>query len=150
MNKISLGTSDFKKLRDNNFYFIDKTLIIKEFLEDSGEIILLPRPRRFSKTFNLSILRYFLEKSHEDRSYLFKGTKIEKCPGIMENQGKYPLIYFTFKDEKHDNFNKFIESMSDKISSLYKNFHYIYDSLEFDDSKIYFDNILNRRASIAI
>ena len=93
MKKISLGTSDFKKIIDDNCYFIDKTLIIKEFLEDSGEIVLLPRPRRFGKTFNLSILRNFLEKSEEDKSYLFKGLKIENEAEIMKKQGKYPLIY---------------------------------------------------------
>lgn len=148
MRKISLGTSDFKEVIDNNRYFVDKTLIIKEFLEDSGEIVLLPRPRRFGKTFNLSILRYFLEKSEEDRSYLFKGLNIEKETEIMKKQGRYPLIYLTFKDEKHNSFSKFIESMRMNISSIYKSFYYIYYSLDFQDDMDYFDDIINRRASI--
>ena len=122
MKQISLGTSDFKKIIDDDRYFIDKTLIIKEFLEDRGEIVLLPRPRRFGKTFNLSIIRYFLEKSKEDNSYLFKGLNIEKESSIMKKQGSYPLIYLTFKDEKHSNFEKFIESMKMQISSIYKDF----------------------------
>ncbi|MEG2918284.1 MAG: AAA family ATPase, partial [Clostridium sp.] len=63
MKRIALGTSDFKTMIENNRYFIDKTLIVKDFLEDSGDIVLLPRPRRFGKTLNLSIIRYFLEKS---------------------------------------------------------------------------------------
>ena len=62
MKRIALGTSDFKEIIDNNRYFIDKTLIVKEFLEDSGKIVLLPRPRRFGKTLNLSIIRYFFAK----------------------------------------------------------------------------------------
>ena len=61
MKRISLGNSDFKDIIDNNYYFVDKTLIIKEFLEDYGKIVLLPRPRRFGKTLNMSIIRYFLE-----------------------------------------------------------------------------------------
>lgn len=147
MKRISLGTSDFKEIIDNDSYFIDKTLIVKEFLEDSGKIVLLPRPRRFGKTLNLSILRYFLEKSSKDTSYLFKGLKIEKETEIMKKQGQYPLIYLTFKNEKHSCFNNFIESMENNISSVYKHFYYIYDSLNFQDDKDYFDNIINRRAT---
>ncbi len=109
MKRINLGTSDFKEIIDNNYYFIDKTLIVKEFLEDSGKIVLLPRPRRFGKTLNLSIIRYFLEKTEEDTSYLFKNLNIEKEKEIMKKQGKYPLIYLTFKDDKHRNFENFID-----------------------------------------
>ncbi|MGL6105239.1 AAA family ATPase [Romboutsia sp.] len=148
MKKISLGTSDFKKIIDNNYYFIDKTLIIKEFLEDSGEIVLLPRPRRFGKTFNLSILKYFLEKSDEDKSYLFKNLRIENETEIMKKQGKYPLIYITFKDDKHANFNNFIEIFRHKIASLYLNFDYLIDSLDSNNKK-YFNDILNRQSSIS-
>lgn len=147
MKRISLGTSDFKEIIDNDSYFIDKTLIVKEFLEDSGKIVLLPRPRRFGKTLNLSILRYFLEKSSKDTSYLFKGLKIEKETEIMKKQGQYPLIYLTFKNEKHSCFNNFIESMENNISSVYKRFYYIYDSLNFQDDKDYFENIINRRST---
>ena len=147
MKIINLGTSDFKKIIDDNYYFIDKTLIIKEFLEDSGKIVLLPRPRRFGKTLNISIIRYFLEKSNEDRSYLFKGLNIEKETEIMKKQGAFPVIYLTFKDEKHNSFDKFIESMKKQASSMYKDFYHIYNSLEFQNDKDYFDNIINERCS---
>ena len=147
MKGISLGTSDFKKIIDSNFYFIDKTLIIKDFLEDSGEIVLLPRPRRFGKTFNLYILKYFLEKSEEDRKYLFNDTKIESHPEIMEKQGKYPLIYFTFKDEKHRNYSNFLESMVKNIGSMYKEFYHIYDSVQFGSDKEYFKRIIDEKAT---
>lgn len=148
MKKVALGTSDFKTIIDNNSYFVDKTLIIKEFLQDSGKIALLPRPRRFGKTLNLSILKYFFEKSEKDNSYLFKGLKIEKESEIMKSQGKYPLIYFTFKDEKHSDFDGFIESMRIKIASLYKEFYYIYESLDFKSDINYFDRIINEESSI--
>lgn len=148
LKRIALGTSDFKEIIDNNRYFIDKTMIIKEFLDDSGKIVLLPRPRRFGKTFNLSIIRYFLEKSDKDMSYLFKGLKIEEESQIMKKQGKYPVIYFTFKDEKHNDFDGFIESMTGRISSLYKSFYYVYESLKFEDDKKYFNCIINRIATI--
>lgn len=147
MKRIRLGTSDFKEFIDSNSYFVDKTLIVKEFLEDNGDIVLVPRPRRFGKTLNLSILRYFLEKSDEDRSYLFKKLKIEKEESIMKKQGKYPLIYLTFKDDKHSKFENFIESFKYKISSLYQSFYYLFDFLN-DAEKKYFDNVVNRQSSI--
>ncbi|MGL5615118.1 MAG: AAA family ATPase [Sarcina sp.] len=148
MKRISLGTSDFKEIIDNNYYFIDKTLIIKEFLEDSGKIILLPRPRRFGKTFNISIIKYFLENSKEDMSYLFKGTKIEKDSEIMEKQGSYPIIYMSFKDERHNNFDIFIESMRKQISSIYKKFYFLENSLSFQSDKRYFERILDENSTI--
>ncbi|MEG1457609.1 MAG: AAA family ATPase [Bacilli bacterium] len=144
---MNIGSSNFKEVIDNNWYFVDKTLIVKDFLNDGGKIVLLPRPRRFGKTLNMSIIRYFLEKSNEDRSYLFKGLNIEKETDIMKKQGSFPLIYLTFKDEKHNNFDIFIESIKKRISSMYKEFYYIYNSLEFKDDKDYFDNIVNRQCS---
>lgn len=148
MKKISLGTSDFKEIIDKNSYFIDKTLIVKDFLQDNSEVVLIPRPRRFGKTLNMSILRYFLEKSNEDKSYLFKGLNIEKEASIMKNRGSYPLIYMTFKDEKHKDFDTFVESMKMQISSIYKNFYYIFESLHFESDKKYFNRIINENCSV--
>ncbi len=128
--------------------FIDKTLIIKEFLEDSGKIVLLPRPRRFGKTLNLSIIRYFLEKTEEDTSYLFKNLNIEKEKEIMKKQGKYPLIYLTFKDDKHRNFENFIDIFRFKISDEYSRFMFLLDKLD-EQNKQYFNDILFRRASVS-
>ena len=91
MKKIALGNSDFKALIEDDRYFVDKTLLIKEILEDSAQIILIPRPRRFGKTLNLSMIRYFVEKSNEDRRHLFNNLLIEK-EDIIEKQGIYPTI----------------------------------------------------------
>ena len=66
----------------------------------------------------------------------------------MEKQGTFPLIYLTFKDEKHSSFENFIESMKKQASSMYKQFYYIYDKLIFDDDKNYYMNIINRKCSI--
>ncbi|MDU5262495.1 MAG: AAA family ATPase, partial [Clostridium celatum] len=88
VKKIALGNSDFKTLIEDDRYFVDKTLLIKEILEDSAQIILIPRPRRFGKTLNLSMIRYFVEKSNEDRRHLFNNLLIEK-EDIIEKQGIY-------------------------------------------------------------
>ena len=68
---ISIGVSDFKKLIDEDFLYIDKSLLIKKLMEKGSEVALISRPRRFGKTLNLSMLRYFFEKSQQDTSYLF-------------------------------------------------------------------------------
>ena len=148
MKKIALGNSDYKTIIDDDRYFVDKTLLIKEFLEDSSQIILIPRPRRFGKTLNLSMIRYFVEKSDEDRRYLFNNLLIEKEEDIMKKQGIYPTIYLTFKDEKHDDFNKLINRLSIFISDIYKEFYYIVDSLKYDEDKDLFMRAINRKLSL--
>ncbi|WP_341419723.1 AAA family ATPase [Clostridium magnum] len=71
MKRISLGGSDFKEFVTENFYLVDKTLFIKEIIDDGSKVILLPRPRRFGKTLNISILRCFFEKTEETNEELF-------------------------------------------------------------------------------
>ena len=148
MKKIALGNSDFKTIIDDDRYFVDKTLLIKEFLEDSSQIILIPRPRRFGKTLNLSMIRYFVEKCDENRRHLFNNLLIEKEENIMKKQGIYPTIYLTFKDEKHDDFNKLINRLSIFISDIYKEFYYIVDSLKYDEDKDLFMRAINRKLSL--
>jgi hypothetical protein len=88
-----VGTDDFKLLRDAGGYFVDKSLLIKEVIEGS-QALLLPRPRRFGKTLNLSMLRYFFEKTPEDHTYLFHDLTIASMPEVMHHQGKYPEAVF--------------------------------------------------------
>ena len=149
MKKIALGNSDFKTLIDDNRYFVDKSLLIKEVLDDSAQIVLIPRPRRFGKTLNLSMIRYFVERCDEDRRYLFNNLLIEKEEDIMKKQGLYPTIYLTFKDEKHDNFQDFQTKLSFFVSEIYKKHYYLYKTLIFEVDKSYFDKIINRRGTKA-
>lgn len=78
--KLPLGVSDYKKIIEGNFFYIDKTLLIQELWEAAGEVISMPRPRRFGKTLNLSMLRRFFEKSNISTEHLFTGTKIWQNP----------------------------------------------------------------------
>ena len=148
MKKIALGNSDFKTLIEDDRYFVDKSLLIKEILEDSAQIILIPRPRRFGKTLNLSMIRYFVERCDEDRRYLFNNLLIEK-EDTMKKQGIYPTIYLTFKDEKHDKFEDFQMKLAFFVSEIYKKHYYLYESLTFQDDKNYFDKIINRASTKA-
>ncbi len=73
---IPIGIEDFKEIIDKNYYFVDKTLLIKDILDNGSKITLFTRPRRFGKTLNMSMLRRFFEKTEDDNSYLFDGFSI--------------------------------------------------------------------------
>ncbi|WPC40079.1 AAA family ATPase [Clostridium sp. JS66] len=150
MKKIQVGTSDFKELIEGNNYFVDKSLLIKEFIENGAKIILTPRPRRFGKTLNLSMLKYFFDiRTKEETKDLFKGLKIEKEKEIMKLQGEYPVIFITFKNQKHISFENFEDGIKVLLSNLYKEHEYLLDSdklTEFDKND--FKEIISRKASI--
>ncbi|ETI91828.1 MAG: hypothetical protein Q607_CBUC00018G0021 [Clostridium butyricum DORA_1] len=126
---IQVGTSDFKKIIQDNHYFVDKSLIIKEFVENGADVILTPRPRRFGKTLNMSMIKHFFDiENKEENKNLFKGLKIENEKEIMKMQGRYPVIFLSFKDQKHFNFNNLEESISILISHLFRDYEYLLDS----------------------
>lgn len=121
---IPIGIDDFGKLIEGGYYFADKSLLIKEFLDSGAEVTLIPRPRRFGKTLNLSMVRYFFEKVEtsiqESRRHLFKGLKIEQHTDCMVHQGKYPVIWMTFKDVKADKWLHCYEKICQVISVEFK------------------------------
>ncbi|MDU4803054.1 MAG: AAA family ATPase [Clostridium butyricum] len=126
---IQVGTSDFKKIIQDNHYFVDKSLIIKEFVENGADVILTLRPRRFGKTLNMSMIKHFFDiENKEENKNLFKGLKIENEKEIMKMQGRYPVIFISFKDQKHFNFNNLEESISILISHLFRDYEYLLDS----------------------
>ncbi|MCA1915179.1 AAA family ATPase [Methanospirillum hungatei] len=119
--KFRIGTDDFKELIDEKGYFIDKTLLIREII-DGNKVTLIPRPRRFGKTLNMTMLRYFFEKSEESRAYLFEGCAIADYPEYMQHQGQYPVIYISLKDLKRDSYVYFIKATKAEIGRLYREF----------------------------
>lgn len=121
VHKFRVGTDDFKKLRDDGGYFVDKTLFIKEII-DGNDVTLIPRPRRFGKTLNMTMLRYFFERSGEDRKYLFDDCAISDLPEYMRHQGQYLVIYLSLKDLKRDSYDHFIEAVKAEIGRLYRDF----------------------------
>ena len=122
MKKLPIGISDFRKvIRDNN-YFVDKSMLIHELINSNAQISLLPRPRRFGKTLNLSMLRYFFE-NRGDNSYIFKELEIYKRDEFKEHQGKYPVIFLTFKDVKNGSFQDAMYGIRDLITQEYEK-HY--------------------------
>jgi len=99
---LPIGVEDYKEIITNKNTYIDKTLLIKEFWQDGGKVILTPRPRRFGKTLNLSMLKYFFEKTDHNTSNLFKKTNIWADPEYRALQGQFPVIFLTFKNIKAD------------------------------------------------
>ncbi|GEP63496.1 hypothetical protein CBE01nite_12640 [Clostridium beijerinckii] len=149
---IQVGTSDFKELIEGNHYFVDKSLLIKEFLENGGKIILTPRPRRFGKTLNLSMLKYFFDiRTKEATQDLFKGLKIENEKDIMKFQGEYPVIFISFKGIKYNTFEYSLSAVAMLMSDVYKEHRYLMESDIFkDDEKIDFRKIINREADFVL
>ena len=97
---LPIGVSDFK-LATTGYYYVDKTLMIRDFLDKKPMVSLFTRPRRFGKTLNMDILRVFFEKTNEDTSVYFKDKQIWQCGDYYtKHQGQYPVIFLTFKDVK--------------------------------------------------
>ncbi|WP_456325241.1 AAA family ATPase, partial [Desulfonauticus submarinus] len=134
MQKLPIGESDFKKLKEKNCYFVDKSDFIAEIIRENNDIILIPRPRRFGKTLNLSMLKYFFDKNENARD-LFKGLKIETLPEFKEHQGKYPVIFLTFKDVKEKSFNIFIKKTGKILADIYKKYKDKLYSLDLDKNE---------------
>ncbi|MEG2016974.1 MAG: AAA family ATPase [Clostridium sp.] len=124
MRKIQVGTSDFKEIIENNYLFIDKTLFIRDIVEDGSKVILIPRPRRFGKTLNMSMVKYFFN-NEGNQGHLFKGLKIENHKSIMEMQGMYPVIFISFKEVKSINLHGFYYKMKETISREYMKHDYL-------------------------
>ena len=98
---LPIGVDNFENLIKNNYYFVDKTLFIRELLDMKGEVNLFTRPRRFGKTLNMSMLRCFFEKGNEDPAVLFSGTKIMEAGGqYLSHLGRYPVISLSLKSMK--------------------------------------------------
>lgn len=111
---LPIGVSDFKKAT-SDYYYVDKTLLIRDFLDTKSEVTLFTRPRRFGKTLNMDMLRVFFEKTEEDNSVYFKDKLIWQCgEEYTSYQGRYPVIFLSFKDVKCDTW----EATLDKIGKL--------------------------------
>ena len=124
--KLPIGISDYKKLIEEDYYYVDKTDFIRQIIEEGSLITLLPRPRRFGKTLNLSTLRYFFERT-EGNVYrpLFKGKNIEQWKDFDRYQGKYPVILVTLKDCKADSFDQFLMMFGQELQNEFLRHKYL-------------------------
>ncbi len=144
---LPIGISDYR-LASSRYYYIDKTMMIKEFLDERPMVSLFTRPRRFGKTLNMDMLRTFFEKTAEDTSVYFKDKKIWKCgKNYRDYQGKYPVIFITFKDVKRDTWEETYTHISKIVREEFERHRELLDSPRCSRyEKEYFKNMLEGKA----
>ena len=145
---LPIGISDYR-LASSEYYYVDKTMLIKDFLDERPMVSLFTRPRRFGKTLNMDMLRVFFEKTQEDTSVYFKGKEIWKCGKWYQSfQGKYPVIFLSFKDVKFETWEETRENIA---HVLHKEFERHSELVQSDMcqlfDKMYFESIINERAT---
>lgn len=145
---LPIGISDYARAQ-SEYYYVDKTLLIKEFLDKKPMVSLFTRPRRFGKTLNMDMLRCFFEVSEEDTSRYFKDTQIWQCGDkYTKHQGKYPVIFLSFKDVKFDNWQDTLDKIKDLLQNEFGRHAKILENEEMADyEKEYYLRILNGKAS---
>ena len=136
MKKIPIGVEDFKNIISENYYYIDKTKLIEEIVNDGAKVKLFTRPRRFGKTLNMSTLKYFFDvRNGVENRKLFKNLYIENS-FVMNEQGKYPVVFISMKGIASNNFDEALKKIREKISDLFDEYKDILKSLdEFDGQK---------------
>lgn len=150
MQGLPIGIDDFAKVREGEYYFVDKSLAIRDFLDNHGEVLLLTRPRRFGKTLFLSMFYYFFaaEQGQTHRA-LFRGLAIESAgERYMAEQGKRPVLFLTLKDVKHRSWPDMLAKFRFLLSDLYDQYTYLMDGTDFSRAeRRYFQRIHDGEAS---
>ena len=147
MKRIGIGLSDFKELIEEDFYYFDKTKFIDEIVKDGAKVKLFARPRRFGKTLNMSMLKYFFDiKEGQENRKLFKDLYIEKTESFKE-QGQYPVIFLSLKDLKATTWEIMEKDIKLTVSRLFLDHRYLLNDLDKFDT-ITFENIIMKNTNI--
>ena len=137
---VPVGIEDFKELIQDEYYYVDKTLLIDEMLMNKSKVTLFTRPRRFGKTLNMSMLRYFFDvKDKEENKKLFENLKIYDSE-YMSEQGKYPVIFVSLKDLKEDTWEECLESIKDIMYKIFNEYSFLRKKLNIVEKR-QFDKI---------
>jgi len=148
--KFPLGKSDFKNVIEDDYYFVDKSLLIHQVIEDDSEILLFPRPRRFGKTLNLSMIRYFFEKTDQGNAHLFEKLAISR-EHTWNHQGQYPVIFLTLKDVQGENWDECYKSLKKIVSKEFIRHSYLLKSkILQENEQLDFQAIISRDADISV
>lgn len=144
---LPIGISDYR-LAASEYYYVDKTMLIKEFLDERPMVSLFTRPRRFGKTLNMDMIRTFFEKTDEDTSVYFRDKKIWTCgKKYQDYQGKYPVIFITFKDVKRDTWKETYEQISKILRQEFERHSELLESRYCSKyEKSYFKTVLEEKA----
>ena len=138
---VPVGIEDFERIINEDYYYVDKTMLIEELLINRAPVTLFTRPRRFGKTLNMSMLKYFFDvKNKEENKKLFENLKVSDSE-YMSEQGKYPVIFVSLKDLKADTWEECLNRLKLFIFDLYVEFEYIREKMnEWDKRK--FEKVL--------
>ena len=131
--RLPIGISDFKEIIENNYYYFDKTKFIENILEDGSKVKLFTRPRRFGKTLNISMLKYFFDiKNKDENRKLFENLEISKSE-YFEKQGNFFVISISFKNYDAESWESGFNTIKNEIKLLYNEFYLIRDNLNQSD-----------------
>ncbi len=150
VNLFPIGHDDFREVREKDYVFVDKSLLIRDILQESSKVVLITQPHRFGKTLNMSMLQCFFASEVKGCSNqaLFAGLKITQDPDAMKHQGKYPVISTSFKDLKFKTFDQFYEKLARLMSELYTQHSNLLTCPQMQEIKQKdFKQIINRQAS---
>ena len=139
---VSIGNQDFRSIRENHNFYIDKTAFIKEWWENQDTVTLITRPRRFGKTLNMSMVENFFSIQSQAEENLFTGLEIWKEEKYREFHGKYPVIFLSFASVKGDTYSDVREGIVQTILDLYAKYDYLRQSDALNEKeKAYFDYV---------
>lgn len=142
MNKKAapVGVENFERIIKDGYYYVDKSLLIEKILENRTPVTLFTRPRRFGKTLNMSMLKYFFDvENKEGNRKLFENLKISNSK-YMSEQGKYPVIFISLKDLKENSWEECLESLKDIMYKVFNEYEFLKEKLNFVEKR-QFDKI---------
>jgi hypothetical protein len=144
MGGIGIGESDFRWLRIRENYYIDKTMYIKHIIDNESRVLLVTRPRRFGKTLNMSMLKYYFDINGKDTKSLFTGLKIMNQPEKYTSKlGYYPCLYMTLKDVNDGTYENMLLAMKTAVLQVYREHRYLLESDKlYEEEKEYIKDIL--------
>ena len=146
--RLPIGISDFKQIVNSECTFVDKTLLIKDVMEEMAGVMLFTRPRRFGKTLNLSMLRYFLKCNEAEEKNLFEHLAIsEDTEFCKKHQGQYPVIFLSLKSVHASDYETAYDGLRSVMQDLYSEHRYLMDDTLYDDEKEFFNSILRKECS---
>jgi hypothetical protein len=150
MKRLPIGLSDFKTLLTDDYHFVDKSLLVRDVMQDGAIVLLITRPRRFGKTLNLSMLDYFFNIAEKDEPNIFTSLLIaQDLDFCAKNQNKYPVIAISFKDIKAASFAEAYADIEVLLSGLYGDHRYLLGgNILSEDEKNTYNAILNKKASV--
>ena len=149
MQGIAIGESDFKSLRLKDDYFIDKSLFIRNIIDNRSKVVLITRPRRFGKTLNMSMLKYYFDCTKKDSNKLFEGLKImEQDEKYTSKLGAYPCIYITLKDVSGVDFEEMILSFQTELANIFmEHIELLKSEKILEPEKEIFNTVINFKAN---